>query len=730
LNNLTVIIPVSSVPNSFAKLFTIIANQLTDTDQLIIANYGMNKSTLDKDFFPDMSKVIYFEHECSESKILNLSLLHFTINNNVLIIDPFSLPNSNIIEKIRQKISPDIIQECNSIYDGESVNIPINIQFNLEKALEARLFNEKYDNKTYIHFKDFINKLKELNCKSIINDNAILQYFSLKHIRSSKMIIKDDKFVNIVSELDKNATIIIPTKSHSNFDKFLNLRVKSRQDKIIKLEPTSSRIASVFFNTIKSSSNDCIIILNSLDKTYRYNIINVFKQYYDENKILIDNANSNQIQYVNYNNLLTQVNTSKINGYTSVCFSKKILDGKSADIAGDIPTLIKSIALKADKEIYMINSIISKGRNTTYVISGIDKNNEKKSKQLRQRFPKITPPSKRGKSIEDVPQYNNITELPKPNLMNKKPKIVFVCDVEGWAWWLKSKYLKKYLEEYYKIDIVCLYGNNRQPLDRNKYDLYFTYGHSFIDKLSSIPFNKRITGVTAHRPDSLLEPQMKKAAVIHANSVLLYNIVKKYHNLVYYVPNGVDHKLFRPVKPILEKRDNIIVGHVGKLSPRKGQQDYIIPAIQKAGADKLLHLNNYQDKISHDKMYEIYQALEVFIVASSEDGTPNPALEAAACGRPIISNKIGNMPELIIDGYNGFIVEKEINAYVEKIKYLRKNRDKLIEMGNNVRKSIEETWTWDLMYKNYIYMFDQILGINRDPEVYRNPAMKHIGLEL
>ena len=104
-------------------------------------------------------------------------------------------------------------------------------------------------------------------------------------------------------------------------------------------------------------------------------------------------------------------------------------------------------------------------------------------------------------------------------------------------------------------------------------------------------------------------------------------------------------------------------------------------------------------------MADIYNQMDVFIVASEEDGTPNPALEAAACGRPIISNRIGNMPEFIKDGYNGFIVGLNIDEYIDKLNYFKNNRDKMIEMGKNARKTVEENWTWKKQAENYRTMF-------------------------
>jgi len=203
---------------------------------------------------------------------------------------------------------------------------------------------------------------------------------------------------------------------------------------------------------------------------------------------------------------------------------------------------------------------------------------------------------------------------------------------------------------------------------------------------------------------------MMQAGHLHANSKMLHRELKNMgFPKVYYIPNGVDEKLFRPVKLIPLNRDKIICGHVGKECPVKGQKEIIYPAIKKAGGKKVSNVVTWQDKIPHKEMYKIYQEMDVFIVASVEDGTPNPALEAAACGRPIISNRIGNMPELIKDGVNGFIVSKRaIGDYVEKIKWLQANRDKMIKMGEEARKTIEKYWTWEIQAENYRKMFRKI----------------------
>jgi glycosyltransferase involved in cell wall biosynthesis len=289
-----------------------------------------------------------------------------------------------------------------------------------------------------------------------------------------------------------------------------------------------------------------------------------------------------------------------------------------------------------------------------------------------------------------------------------KKNIILLCDVKGWAWWNKSQYLKHYLSDEFNIYIDYVIGSGSSKILNRNYDLYFTYGYSYISHFARIKSDRKMTGVTAHRPLDMIKKYMKTDHV-HANSIMLKKELETFHKNVHYVPNGVDENLFKLTKPI-EMNGELVVGHVGKKCIQKGQDNIIIPAINKSETKSITHLNDYRNKKPYCKMYELYNNMDVFVVASDEDGTPNPALEAAACGRPIISNRIGNMPEFIIDGYNGFLVEKNVDAYVEKLEWCKRNKDKVIEMGQNARKTIEEGWTWSTQAERYREMFRKVLG--------------------
>ena len=316
----------------------------------------------------------------------------------------------------------------------------------------------------------------------------------------------------------------------------------------------------------------------------------------------------------------------------------------------------------------------------------------------------------KAKEAEDIKE-EKVEKVVVKRGPTDKPSILLISDVKNWAWWNKMKYLEEYLSDDFDFELIYALGEGKGRVDVDKHDLYLTFGWTYVPMLRGVPRKKRISGVTAHRAAKVIKPRMAEVEHIHANSMMLLAELQAMglKNL-YYLPNGVDERLFRPVFEIPPKREKIIVGHVGKECPAKGQIEFIKPAIKQAEAESLINVKNYTDQLPFNEMWKMYQEMDVFIVASTEDGTPNPALEAAACGRPIISNRIGNMPEFIKDGYNGFLIDKRnVDEYTDRIEYLQKNRDVLIEMGKNARKTVLEGWTWKYQTQNYKNMFNHIL---------------------
>lgn len=51
-----------------------------------------------------------------------------------------------------------------------------------------------------------------------------------------------------------------------------------------------------------------------------------------------------------------------------------------------------------------------------------------------------------------------------------------------------------------------------------------------------------------------------------------------------------------------------------------------------------------------EEMRDFHHSLDVYVCASKSEGIPNPCLEEVASGLPVVTTRVGGMPELIRDG--------------------------------------------------------------------------------
>jgi hypothetical protein len=108
--------------------------------------------------------------------------------------------------------------------------------------------------------------------------------------------------------------------------------------------------------------------------------------------------------------------------------------------------------------------------------------------------------------------------------------------------------------------------------------------------------------------------------------------------------------------------------------------EFIAPAVEAVGSAQLRLAVREEKWRNREEMLDFYRSLDVYVCASRSEGTPNPCLEAAACGLPVVTTRVGNMPELIGDGENGFFVERDVADIADKLRRLRDDpalRDRL-----------------------------------------------------
>ena len=92
------------------------------------------------------------------------------------------------------------------------------------------------------------------------------------------------------------------------------------------------------------------------------------------------------------------------------------------------------------------------------------------------------------------------------------------------------------------------------------------------------------------------------------------------------------------------------------------------------------------------------------------DNLPNTALEAFNNGKPVIASNLGSLPELVKDGYNGFLFDpyspKELEECVKKLD----DTELVKTMGRNSRDLLSERFSKDAHMDRVLKLFDEVVS--------------------
>ncbi len=161
----------------------------------------------------------------------------------------------------------------------------------------------------------------------------------------------------------------------------------------------------------------------------------------------------------------------------------------------------------------------------------------------------------------------------------------------------------------------------------------------------------------------------------------------------YFVPSDlhlVENGVANPLLPLRRTgTDPIQIGMLGRISPEKGQAEFLRAArllsrvlprcrFRIAGEplfqdpDAAAYRRSLDDLAAglpvefvgwHDNAFEFLAGLDLLVVPSMrEPGAPRVILEAFAAGVPVVAFPTGGIPEIVVDGEDGFLVSPSTPA--------------------------------------------------------------------
>jgi starch synthase len=295
----------------------------------------------------------------------------------------------------------------------------------------------------------------------------------------------------------------------------------------------------------------------------------------------------------------------------------------------------------------------------------------------------------------------------------------------------------------YIMEISYLIFNTLRVACKNNIDIiYCRDGFSclcaiLLNRIKKVPFVFEVNGILSD------ESRIRKSGsvsialtrifehIIFKNSDVLICVTeklkkvieKRYKKRVYFVPNGANTDLFRPIEDA-RKRLNLdeqffYIGYVGSFAPWQG-----IDILVKAGSEVVKTLSNVKILLAGEHKEEIVKMVKnlhmqehvifagriphaevpLYINASHICVTPKRPLQSGysplklfeymACGKPVIASRIKGF-EILEKVNAGILVEPENSTALAKaLITLLQSEEQRMEMGKNGREYVVKNHSW------------------------------------
>ena len=135
------------------------------------------------------------------------------------------------------------------------------------------------------------------------------------------------------------------------------------------------------------------------------------------------------------------------------------------------------------------------------------------------------------------------------------------------------------------------------------------------------------------------------------------------------------------------------------------------------------HKVKFLGSIPQDRLKVYYNAADVCVLPSYYESFGFAALEAAACGKPVVASRVGGLTTVVNDGETGFLVNWRCpGPFVERLDLLLNNDQLREEMGVAARCHAQ-TLTWEVTADLLLESYSRLVASYASADVERSAGI-------
>uniref|UniRef100_D5X197 Glycosyl transferase group 1 n=1 Tax=Thiomonas intermedia (strain K12) TaxID=75379 RepID=D5X197_THIK1 len=212
------------------------------------------------------------------------------------------------------------------------------------------------------------------------------------------------------------------------------------------------------------------------------------------------------------------------------------------------------------------------------------------------------------------------------------------------------------------------------------------------------------------------------------------------------IPNGIDLQKFSSFSGAGVRsefglpEDRPLIGIVGRLHEQKAHGDLFralaeLPQVRHKQLNCLvIGTGDLQDALKQQvkalwledcviftgmrtDVPRLVAAMDVFVMSSHWEGLPIALLEAMASSKAVLCTRVGGIPDVVIDGENGLLVEpRDVPQFAKRLDDLLQDPALRARMGQRARETVIARFDVSRTAAAYNRLHQQALGLSSEPQ--------------
>jgi D-inositol-3-phosphate glycosyltransferase len=113
----------------------------------------------------------------------------------------------------------------------------------------------------------------------------------------------------------------------------------------------------------------------------------------------------------------------------------------------------------------------------------------------------------------------------------------------------------------------------------------------------------------------------------------------------------------------------------------------------------------------------VYEGAEMLVVPAVSEASPLVAVEAMACGLPVVASRISGLPSLVKDWDTGFLVKPgDVGQLAMAMTFLWGDDSLRARMGQNGRHRVLRDFVWAAVARRYLDVYGSLSGLSADAD--------------